>query len=287
MPQFSVIIPVYNAASTLRETLKSVENQTWRDFEVVLVNDGSTDESEEIIMTWQEQTEQEIRLINQENQGLGASRNRGIEAAQGDWIALLDADDLWDKDKLAGITRFIQTQPALGVIYHRVKNFSEQRTYQRSGRPVREIRELLTHSNPLVPSAVLIDRETALKNPFSERRDLHGAEDLHLWVRLLSAGVSFLFCENAITYYRVYGGMSSDLENHLQYVYNALADLKNEGLIDENTEKAAIARKHYEAGRFYHKIKEFRKAADHYDQSVANGVKAQLLILANRLGIAL
>lgn len=287
MPEFSVIIPVYNAANTLEETLRSVENQTYGDFEVILVNDGSADESKSIIAKWQEQNSLSVRVINQENQGLGASRNRGMEVAKGKWMALLDADDLWDKDKLAHLADFLNTDETAGLIYHRVMNFGMGKTSKRPARPVREITELLTHNNPLVPSAVIIKRELALKYPFSERRDLHGAEDLHLWVRLLAAGVSFCFVKKAITFYRVSGGMSSDLENHLQYVYNALEALREEGLIDRSTERAAIARKHYEAGRFYQKKGEFKRASQHYRLGQADGLKPQLLILANRLGIAL
>lgn len=287
MPQFSVIIPVYNAAITLEETLKSVENQTFRDFEVIVVNDGSTDESESIIDNWKERSSLHIILLNQENQGLGASRNRGVEVAKGHWIAFLDADDLWDKHKLADIVKVIDAEGSPKVIYHEVINFYGTKKTRRSTRPVREIKELLTHSNPLVPSAVILDRETALKHPFSERRDLHGAEDLHLWVRLLFAGIPFRFVHKATTFYRVQGGMSSDLENHLQYVFNALTALKEDDLIDENIEIEAVARKHYEAGRFYQKQGEFKRAALHYQQGQVAGPRAQLLTLANRLGISL
>jgi glycosyltransferase involved in cell wall biosynthesis len=287
MPEFSVVIPVFNAAATLEETLSSLENQTYLDFEVILVNDGSTDESESIIRNWSAQNNLEVKLINQENQGLGASRNRGTEAARGKWIALLDADDYWEKDKLKRIAEGTDLNALSGVIYHKVINFGGGRRYVRSSGPVRDIRELLTHSNPLVPSAVLIDRPTALKYPFSEQRDLHGAEDLHLWVQLLASGIAFHFVHNAITYYRVSGGMSSDLENHLQYVYNALEALKEDGLIDHDTECAAIARKHHEAGRFYQKQRDFKRASHHYRLGQSSGLKAQLLILANRFGISL
>jgi glycosyltransferase involved in cell wall biosynthesis len=287
MPQFSAIIPVYNAASTLEETLASVENQTYRDFEVILINDGSSDDSGRIINNWSQKSGLETRVISQENQGLGASRNRGIEAAKGAWVALLDADDIWDKDKLRIVAGEIDTNKFSGVVYHQVINFYGQIKNKRSTRRVKEVRELLTHSNPLVPSAVILERALALRHPFSERRELHGAEDLHLWVRLLSEGVSFKFVNDATTFYRVHGGMSSDLENHLQYVFNALMSLKEDGLIDESVEAEAIARKHYEAGRFYQKQGEFSRARQHYKKGQVAGASAPLLILANRLGIKL
>lgn len=285
MPQISVIIPVYNAAATLRQTLASVEAQSYRNFEVVVVNDGSSDQSAEIIEEWMRESELELQMISQQNQGLGASRNRGIEAAKGDWIALLDADDIWDEHKLANILKCLEGDTA-EVIYHRVLNFSGNKKHPRATSPVRDIHELLTNSNPLVPSAVLIKRSAALQHPFSEKRELHGAEDLHLWVRLLAAGVRFKFEPGALTLYRVEGGMSSDIENHLQYVFNALKCLREDGFIDFQVEAGAIARKHYEAGRFYQKQKQFQRATEHYSKGQVKGLKANLVILANRFKLA-
>lgn len=287
MPTFSVVIPVYNASATLPETLKSLARQSFTNYEVIFVNDGSTDDSEHIIRNWLDQPGRQGRIIRHENQGLGASRNRGIEAASGNWVAFLDADDLWDEDKLMELSQSIEYEKVSDVIYHRVINFNGQRKYPRAAGPVKDIRTLLTNSNPLVPSAVVLRRRLGLQYPFSEDRNLHGAEDLHLWVRLLNAGKHFHYTAEAVTYYRVKGGMSSDLENHLQYVFNALLVLQEEGIIDEGTRKAAVLRKHYEAGRFYQKEADFARAREHYGKGSIPDLKARLLILANRLGIAI
>lgn len=97
MPKVSVVIPAYNAMSYLPETVASVLNQTFEDYEVIVVNDGSKDD----IKIWIAQlADTRIKLISQENQGLSGARNTGIAHAQGEYVAFLDADDLWAPTKL-------------------------------------------------------------------------------------------------------------------------------------------------------------------------------------------
>ena len=96
MATVSIIIPAYNAAKYLRETLDSALNQTYRDTEVVVVDDGSTDETPGILEAYGDR----IRVLRQENQGRAAACNAGVGVAQGEWVAFLDADDIWLPAKL-------------------------------------------------------------------------------------------------------------------------------------------------------------------------------------------
>ncbi len=105
MPFFSVVIPLFNKANFIKETLKSVQNQSFSDFEVIIVNDGSTDNSVKIV---QEFKDDRISIINQDNQGASAARNNGINQAKANWIALLDADDIWYKNHLEEILQSIK-----------------------------------------------------------------------------------------------------------------------------------------------------------------------------------
>jgi glycosyltransferase involved in cell wall biosynthesis len=93
---FSVIIPCYNSEETIERALKSVANQSFRDFEIVVVDDGSSDKTREVI----EKTEIECRYIYQENSGASRARNRAVAEAKGEFLAFLDSDDEWHKDKL-------------------------------------------------------------------------------------------------------------------------------------------------------------------------------------------
>ncbi|MGC6430076.1 MAG: glycosyltransferase family 2 protein [Jejuia sp.] len=101
-PAFSIIIPLYNKEHYIKSTLESVLNQSFSDFEIIIVNDGSTDKSEEKAQAVL-QNFKNFTLVNQKNSGLSATRNKGISLAKGTIIALLDADDIWHKDFLQSI----------------------------------------------------------------------------------------------------------------------------------------------------------------------------------------
>ena len=97
LPFISIVIPIYNAASYLQQCLDSIKNQSFTDFEVIMVNDGSTDASKEICMNYVA-TDNRFRLINQINSGVSSARNTGIELSRGKWITFIDSDDWIDCD---------------------------------------------------------------------------------------------------------------------------------------------------------------------------------------------
>lgn len=103
---FSVIIPLYNKAHTIERTLRSVFAQTYQKFEVIVINDGSTDGSEEIV---EKIENQRIRLISQENLGVSAARNRGVQESKHEWIAFLDGDDEWMPNYLESVSTVVKT----------------------------------------------------------------------------------------------------------------------------------------------------------------------------------
>jgi glycosyltransferase involved in cell wall biosynthesis len=113
MPKVSVIIPAYNAMSYLPETLESVLQQTFTDFEIIIVDDGSSDR----IVTWANSlTDDRIRFISQSNQGVSTARNTAIGQAKGEYIAFLDADDLWQSTKLEKQVQFLDSNPTVGLV---------------------------------------------------------------------------------------------------------------------------------------------------------------------------
>jgi glycosyltransferase involved in cell wall biosynthesis len=101
---FSVVIPLYNKELSISNTIQSVLNQTFQEFEIVIVNDGSTDNS---VKEVEKIDDKRIRLIHQENKGVSAARNRGIKEAKYEWIAFLDGDDLWMENHLEEMTKLI------------------------------------------------------------------------------------------------------------------------------------------------------------------------------------
>lgn len=105
---FSVIIPLYNKEKSVQSTLQSVLAQSFQEFEIVLVNDGSTDHSIRVV---EKMNIPNLRIIHQENKGVSAARNRGIKEAKNHWIAFLDADDLWGENHLEEMNYLIDKYP--------------------------------------------------------------------------------------------------------------------------------------------------------------------------------
>lgn len=105
LPRFSVLIPLYNKASSIRSTIESVLNQTFKDFELIIINDGSTDDSIRIAGSI---VDTRIRIISQKNEGVSSARNSGIMAAISDYLAFLDADDFWEANYLEIMNSLIE-----------------------------------------------------------------------------------------------------------------------------------------------------------------------------------
>jgi|SRR5690554_169225 len=181
---FSVVIPLYNKELSITNTVQSVLDQTCQDFEIVIINDGSTDNS---IKAVEAINDSRIRLIHQENQGVSAARNCGIKEAKFEWIAFLDGDDLWEPNHLEEITKMMNLYPKEKVF---VTSFvySDNRPMFKHLRatPIFKIenyfKEALKESL-MWTSIVVVNKECFEKvGGFNEK--LNRGEDLELWHRL-------------------------------------------------------------------------------------------------------
>lgn len=117
MPKFSIIIPVYNVEKYIDGCLKSVMNQSYKDYEVIVVNDGTKDNSMDIVKNY------DVKVIEQKNQGLSAARNTGVKHAKGDYLIFLDSDDSWNENLLEEISKSLKNNPD-------VVRFQIQETYE-------------------------------------------------------------------------------------------------------------------------------------------------------------
>lgn len=124
---FSVVIPLYNKSEQIENTLKSVLNQTFSNFEIIVINDGSTDESETIVRGI---NDNRIHFFNQKNQGVSVARNLGIEKSQGKLIAFLDADDCWFPNHLEELARLYNSFPDCGIYCSRYKIKTTEKHFQ-------------------------------------------------------------------------------------------------------------------------------------------------------------
>jgi glycosyltransferase involved in cell wall biosynthesis len=183
MPEVSVLIPVFNGADRVARALDSIREQTYRDFEVVVLDDGSTDETAEVVARYPE-----ARLLRQENQGIGAARQRLTEAAGGNWVAFCDHDDVWRPGKLARQMAAVGASTVL-VHSHYVVRLADGGEVVRAWTPPADATALdhLLPDNRVHTSSVLFRRETMLAAggfPVDSSR----AEDYAAWFRLASRG---------------------------------------------------------------------------------------------------
>ena len=155
MPRVSIIIPTYNQASLLREAIDSVVNQTFTDFELIIVDDGSADETEEVVHSM---TDSRLRYLKQPNKGPCAARNTGIQAATGDFVAFLDHDDLFLPEKISLQMAVIDNDPSVGLVYSLFYSIRNRGPRKLQGQCYPPGSRELPESPKILPSTMLVQR---------------------------------------------------------------------------------------------------------------------------------
>ncbi len=207
-PIVSVIIPAYNQARYLPLSVCSVLAQTWADWEIVLVNDGSTDDTAAVAAQF---SDPRIRYIYQNNQGLSAARNTGVQAAQGHYLAFLDSDDEWEPEFLATCIRTLEANPKLAGVYTR-NIFIDQNGQvlpNMGGEvvPTEQFRSRSLEGGYFPPNAVLVDADVVREMGLFDVQ-LTSEEDWDLWLRI-STRYSMQAIAQPLARYRSYTGSMS------------------------------------------------------------------------------
>lgn len=214
-PMISVVIPAYNAAQFLPATITSVQQQTFTDWELLIINDGSTDDTVEVIRQYK-QRDARIHLINQVNQGVSAARNCGVENSQGKIIAFLDADDRWLADKLRRHLEHLQSNPDLGVSFAQVEilNQGGESSGQVSSARLTNLKsEHFLYENPTSTTSNWVIRKEVFTQVGGFCRDMSYSEDLE-WLLRVSATTDWRIAgiDKVLTQYRTSSsGLSSQL----------------------------------------------------------------------------
>lgn len=228
MPRVSVVIPLYQTEAYIGAALASVLAQTFTDYEVIVVDDGSRDRGPDIARST---GDPRVRVITQENRGLAGARNTGIRHAKCDYVALLDADDLWDPRKLALHVAHLDSEPHVDV------SFSASRLVDADGRDIGLVQSPISHDfaprnffcrNPIGNGSVPVIRRSALDriaftDPSLGREcwfdeNFRQSEDIECWMRLrIKAGAVFGYISEPLTHYRVNsGGLSANVDAQLE-----------------------------------------------------------------------
>jgi len=222
LPKVSVIIPAYNCAPFLPETLKSVFEQTYSDLEIILIDDGSTDDTQTVVAPFLDR----IQYIRQDNKGLPAARNTGLRVAKGQFIALLDADDSWSPDKLERQLPCL-ADSKVGIVYSdfsvRYADGSFQPSYLANRPLVSEgyILENYIQSRFLFPSTMVIRRQCFEEFGLFDE-EMRACEDIELFARILTQWKAAGIDAPLVTRYEGTHNITSNSRKINQYTILAL-----------------------------------------------------------------
>jgi len=201
MAKVSVIIPAYNSMTYLPKAVESVLKQTFSDFELIIVNDGSSDGIEQWVNTI---TDNRIQLISQKNQGAAAARNTGIAHGKGDYIAFLDSDDLWEGSKLEKQVNCLNKNPDVGLVYAWIISIDvngNHRGKMYANTVEGNVWEKLIEENIVRSGSAAMVRRDCFEKLGVFDRNLRFAEDWEMWIRI-ARNYSFAVIKEPLVYYR-------------------------------------------------------------------------------------
>ncbi len=302
-PAVSVIIPAYNVAPYIAETLDSVFAQTLADYEVIVINDGSpdTDEFERVIEPYRER----IRYLQQENGGASSARNAGLRVARAEFIAFLDADDVWSPDYLEAQIKFIREQDCDLVCADAMisgdspdagKTYME--TLMQTAPAIGEVTflQLVSAERSLITSGVVARRDLILEVGLFDLA-LRNAQDFDLWLRLARHGARLAYQRRVLLEYRARpGSLTGDAINSHQRELRVFDKIEQSYSLApaERGEVASVIRKRRallecELGKLYLLRGEFSRARESFvranslEQNWKSGLALWLTRVAPRL----
>jgi glycosyltransferase involved in cell wall biosynthesis len=266
----SVIVPVYNRAHLVTETVASILAQTYRNIEIILINDGSTDSSLEVIQALQQENPDVLRIIDQENQGQTIARNQGIKEARGKYIAFLDSDDLWLPDKIEHqIPLFDQ---GVGLVYGGVEFINESGettgfdpcdpSVQGNIYPHLLVKNRMTGGSVVVLSEALA--KVGLFDP-----EFKAAENWDLWLRICKEYQARLVNKPVVKYRLHQNNMSKDvmlMQDAKQQIMEKHCDKNSSDKLVARYSRLAEADLFYKLGVDCFSREQFGKAIGNFSQ---------------------
>lgn len=224
-PRISVVIPCYNGERYLAATLETVQAQSFENWEVIVVDDCSTDGSRELVQRHADQDSRiQLLALSKNYGGPAGPRNRGVEMARGEWIAFLDADDLWHPAKLAHQLEAMEKTGGL-LCGTRLQNFTDENSIVNIAELDRTLDTVNFSQQRLrsrIPaSSVFVKREVCLKFSFNEDPSYKAVEDYNCWLHMLNAGHLCYKLNGIYLNYRIVAGqISGSKRQQMMRVYH-------------------------------------------------------------------
>jgi glycosyltransferase involved in cell wall biosynthesis len=267
-PFFSVVIPSYNRADQLKEALSSVAGQTYRSFEVIICDDGSTDGTKDVAGSFFDRMPVQYHWEGNWG-GPARPRNRGIGLARGEWVAFLDSDDWWHPEKLEVVRRHVD---GADVIYHGLRTYDAKGKRRFRKAPTRRLQapvfaDLMRNGNALATSAVSIRKEILDQTGgFSEDPLLVAVEDFDLWLRIAGVTERFLCIPRSLGGYRAADEGITEVSER-QVVRLETLYRKHMAVLSEPDRSQAGMWLNYMVGRLKYRMGRYREAREHFGVS--------------------
>ena len=190
MVTISVIMGIYNCASTLHEAINSILNQTFADWELIMCDDGSQDDTYNVALEYKKNYPEKIIVLrNEKNLGLNATLNRCLKAAKGKYIARMDGDDICAAERFDEEIAVLENEPDISIVSTDMAYFDETGVWGRICHPTYPKKEDFLHGTPFCHAPCLVRREAyEVVNGYTENQKLLRVEDYHLWVKMYKAG---------------------------------------------------------------------------------------------------
>lgn len=228
MPRVSVIIPSYNCARYLGRAIDSASEQTYKDYEIVLVDDGSTDDTKDVAMRYGKK----VTYLYQQNQGLSAARNQGISKASGELLAYLDADDMWYPEKLERQVAFLDAHQECGIVHSEMSIINEQdevlhvRFYEETQRSVPQgycMQQLLMRCH--IQPVTVVERRNVFDLVGGFEKRLLVAQDYLHWIMIAAEGQAIGYLAEPLGKYRWRAGSLIENRPRLLEDYVRICDI--------------------------------------------------------------
>lgn len=280
MSFFSVILVTYNSSRYLEESISSVLDQTYKNFELIIVDDGSTDKTKSIIKKFKDKR---IKYTYQTNQGPSKARNFGIKISKYRWICFIDADDYWYKNKLEVVSKLLSSSNLIYHKLHKKVEFKKQNLhiiqsrlkyifFQKSiGSKIKKpiTQNLLIYGNTIPTSSVVIRKKILKKIKIFDEK-LRIGEDYDLWLRLSLVTNKFNFISENLGTYRIHTESATKKRKDITRLVMNI-EKKYHHILNDNEKALNLSRQEYSIGRKNFHIGQYSKSIKIFKQTFYNG----------------